>query len=121
MNQILLIIGFCILAYLCGSIPFGKIIGESKIGDLKSVNPKQWERQYRSDKCISNSWLAKGGNYLVLDLTKAAIPVFLAKYVLQLDLQSGWQPNVILLAVIISALLGSIFPYLAKISRVAKE
>jgi glycerol-3-phosphate acyltransferase PlsY len=111
MIQILIIIGFCILTYLLCSIPFGKIIGKSKIGKLKSVDPQiVGSGNIGATNLSRTAGWQKGIITAVLDVAKAAIPVFLAKIFLQLDLQSGWQPNVILLFVIISALLGSIFP-----------
>ncbi len=110
MNQIIIIVGFCILAYLLSSIPFGKIIGESKIRKLKSINPQEvGSGNIGATNVLRTIGWQKGIITIVLDLAKAAIPVFLAKDILQLDLQSGWQPNVILLVVIISALLGSVF------------
>ena len=111
MIEIGIIIGFCVLAYLFGSIPFGKIIGKSKIGNLKSIDPQTvGSGNIGATNVFRTAGLLKGIITVILDVGKATIPVFLTKNILQLDLQSGWQPNIILLVVIMSALLGSRFP-----------
>jgi len=110
-NQILIIFGFCVFAYLLCSVPFGEIIGRLKIGKLKSVDlQKVGSGNIGATNAFREAGRLKGSITAILDVGKATLPVFLAKDMLHLDLQGGWQPNVILLAVIISALLGSIFP-----------
>ena len=111
MSEILMIVGFCFLAYLLCSIPFGKIIGRSKISNERMVDP---QKEGSGNIGATNLFRVAGPLKAVitgaLDVGKAALPVFLAIRILQLDIQNDLRSNLIILLIIIFAFLGSIFP-----------
>ena len=100
MNEIGINAGLVILAYFLGSIPFGYIISKKKgIPDIREIGSGSTGGTNVGRK-LGKKW---GILLALLDGLKCAIPVFLAKKILGIDLT-------ISLAMIISAVLGHIYP-----------
>ena len=100
MNEIGINAGFVILAYFLGSIPFGYIISKKKgIPDIRETGSGSTGGTNVGRK-LGKKW---GILVALLDGLKCALPVFLARQILGIDLT-------ISLAMIISAVLGHIYP-----------
>jgi glycerol-3-phosphate acyltransferase PlsY len=110
MSEIAIILGLCLISYLFGSVPFGKIIGGLKLGNLKRIDvQKAGSGNIGAANLFRTAGVLKGLITAALDVWKGAIPVFLAIYILpkfQHFLPSYW---LIVLAIVFT-MLGSIFP-----------
>ena len=88
-----------ILAYMCGSIPFGKLLGFTKNIDIQ----KQGSGNIGFANAVRVLGWPLGILVLVGDVAKGAIPVFIAKFVFDLPLP-------MLQLVALAAILGHIYP-----------
>lgn len=98
-NQTLLFIFFIIFAYLCGSIPFGYIIGKIKNVDVR----KKGSGNIGGTNVARTLGFKYGILVGILDVSKAVLPIYIASMYLPLY---GWQMAIISICPVI----GHIFP-----------
>ncbi len=95
---VLTVLGLCIFAYLCGSIPYGYLVAK-----LKGINIQE---EGSGSTGMTNVWRIVGKKWgtlvFILDYLKATVPTLIAKYFFGQD----WVISIVILITV----LGHIYP-----------
>ena len=101
----------CLFSYFCGSVPFGKIVGNLKIADLKTADvQKLGSGNIGATNVFRTLGWEKGLITFLLDFGKGALPVYLGIYILPRFLTIKLDPQLTGGLALFFALIGSIFP-----------
>jgi len=106
MEQIIVIVMAVVLAYFCGSIPFGYIIGRIQGVDVRVTGSCNIGAT-NVTRCVGK-W--SGKLCFLLDFVKGLVPVLAAELVLGHGDFSAGREHWAVLLVVVAAILGHIFP-----------